>query len=286
MNPYITFRFVIGSEELIISKESVYRLISYDGIEAADYELNVIGNAILDGGYVQSARISTRSINVTFKIHDKKQTETLRSWLIKFLKPKTEITLYVSRGGVTRRIYGYLPIKPDFSQQNIIEDRLQISVDLLCPQPYFLDETDTSPRYLTFVPTLNFPLTFLPGKGLTTGIQITSDIIGINNTGDAPIGIICEITADKGSITNPQISIDGAEYVKVIKVLEIGDTLTINTNPGKKDILFNGESEFIYDVTSAFFSVPVGEHEIIISADVGVTNANSSFTYALKYLGV
>ncbi len=286
MDPYITFRFVISEQELIISKSSVYRLLDYDGIESADVDLTIIDNAILDGGYVQSERIGTRPIMVLFKIDDIEQTETLRSWLIKFFKPKTSGTLYVSRGGVTRRIEFKLATKPDYNQANIMTDKLIVTVNIICPQPYFLDEFDSNPRYLTFVPTLNFPLTFLPQAKMTTGIQITSDVISLDNTGDAPIGIICEITADRGTITNPKITIDGVEYVRVIKELEIGDTLSINTNAGKKDIQFNGVSEFIYDITSIFFSVPVGEHEIQISADVGVTNAASSFTYALKYLGV
>lgn len=286
MNPYITFRIVIGGQELIISKTSVYRLLSYDGIEAADVILTSADNAIMDGGYVQSMRVGMRDISIKFGISDKKQTETLRPWLIKFFKPKVRGTLYVSRGGVTRRIYFYLAARPEFAQANIIQERLSVSVTLKCPEPYFLDEFDSSPQYLTFAPTLNFPLTFLPGGGLTTGIQVTSDVITINNTGDADIGIICGITADKGSITNPKISIDGGDFVRVVTVLDQGDTLTINTRPGEKDIKINGESQFLYDITSIFFSVPVGEHTIQISADAGVTNAKSSFTYALKYLGV
>lgn len=286
MKPYIIIKLIIDGQELIISKTSVYRLISYDGIEAADVLLTTADNAIMDGGYIKAARIGMRDIRIKFAIHDKPQTETLRSWLIQFFKPKVKGTLYISRGGVTRRIYFCLATRPEYEQPNIVEDRLSISIVLKCPEPYFLDEFDSNPRYLTFAPVLNFPLTFLPAAGLTTGIQITSDVITINNTGDVDVGIICDISADKGSVTNPKISIDGGDFVRVITVLDQGDTLTINTRPGEKDIKINGESKFIYDITSIFFSVPVGEHTIQISADAGVTNANSSFTYALKYLGV
>lgn len=286
MNPYIIFRLVLGGQELIISKASVYRLVNYDGIEAADYDLTVVGNAVTDGGYIQSARIGARNISVTFMIHDKAQTETLRSWLISYLKPKVEGTLYVSRNGVTRRIACQLATKPDFTQANIIDDRLAVSINLICPQPYFLDENDTVVRHLVFMPTLNFPLTFLPGGGVTVGVQIVSDTTVIENTGDTDIGIVCEITADKGAITNPKISIDSVNYVRVIKVLEIGDSIEINTNPGEKDIKYNGVSNFIYDITSVFFSVSPGTHTITITADAGANNAASEYTYALKYLGV
>lgn len=283
MTPNTSFRLVIGDDEITISSTSVYRLMDFDGIAASDITITTANNAVMDGGYIQSVRVGMRDINIQFCIADKPLIEPLRARLISFLKPKVCGALYVTRGEVTRRIYCYLATKPDFEQPNKL---LSISIVLKCPEPYFLDEFDSNPQYLTFAPVLNFPLTFLPAAGLTTGIQITSDVITINNTGDVDVGIICDISADKGSITNPKISIDGGDFVRVITVLDQGDTLTINTRPGEKDIKINGESKFIYDITSIFFSVPVGEHTIQISADAGVTNANSSFTYALKYLGV
>jgi hypothetical protein len=239
----------------------------------------------MDGGYVQSARIGMRTIDITFSVSDIDQSETLRQQLISFLKPKVKGTLYVSRNGVTRRIDCYLAARPDFNQPRLF-DWLQVSITLNCPQPYFLDETDTTVRHLVFIPTLNFPVTFLPGGGLTVGVQIVSDTTTINNTGDDDIGIICEIRADKGSITNPKISIDSVNYVRIIKVLNVGDTIEINTRPGEKDVKLNGVSDFIYDITSVFFAVPPGEHTITITADAGAVNAASEYTYALKYLGV
>lgn len=284
--PYIIFSLVCGASTLLISRASVYRLMSYDGIESTDIELNTANNAIMDGGYVQSTRLGMRSINIKFAVSDKAQTETLRAVLISFFKPKSEYTLYVTRNGVTRRIYCNLSSRPDFEQPNIIYDWLQVSINLTCPNPYFLDETDTTEQYLVYQALLNFPVTFFPGGGLTTGVQVTSNTISIVNSGDEEIGVIIDILADKGSITNPKITLDGVDYVKVVTVLTQGSTLTIDTRPGKKDILIDDVSSFIYDITSVFFSVPVGTHTLVISADAGVTNADASFTYALKYLGV
>lgn len=283
MIPNTAFRLVIGEDEITISRTSVYRLMSFDGIAASDIDITTADNAIMDGGYVQSVRIGMRDISIQFCIADKTQIEPLRAKLISFLKPKVRSTLYVTRGEVTRRIYCQLATKPEFEQPNTL---LSVSIVLKCPEPYFLDETDTNFRYLVFAPALNFPLTFLPAAGLTTGIQITSDVTTINNTGDVDIGIICDITADKGDVTNPRISLDGGDFVRVITVLEQGNKLTISTRPGEKDIKINGESKLLYDITSIFFSIPPGEHTLQISADAGVTNANASYTYALKYLGV
>jgi hypothetical protein len=282
----LTFTLILNGLSLLIDSDGDYRLLSHSGIEAADYDVVMVDNAILDGGYVQSERIRARSISIEFMISDMTQAETLRAALISFFKPKLTGTLYVSRGGVTRRIYCKLASRPEFSQQHINVDPLRVTINLICPQPYFLDELDTTVRHLVFIPTLNFPLTFFPGGGLTVGMQIVSDTTVINNTGDTDIGIICGITANKGAIINPKISIDSVNYVRIITVLDVGDTLEINTRTGEKDVKLNGVSDFLYDITSVFFAVPPGEHTITITADTGAANAASSYTYALKYLGV
>ena len=104
MEPKTTFRLVIGGEEIIISQSSIYRLMSFDGLAAAEITLSAISNAIMDGGYVQSARVGMRDIAIKFCIADKNQIEPLRSYLIKFLKPKARAALSVTRGGTPRRI--------------------------------------------------------------------------------------------------------------------------------------------------------------------------------------
>ncbi|MHB1153568.1 MAG: phage distal tail protein [Eubacteriales bacterium] len=286
MNPYIIFRLVLDNQELIISKTSVYRLISYDGIEAADIILSSEDNGNMDGGYIDSVRIGMRNILISFMISDRSQTEVLRMWLIKYFKPKIQGTLYVSRGGVTRRINCQLLSRPEYKQPNIISDRLGISINLICPDPYFLDENDTAVRISTVTPMINFPMTFFPSGGLTTGLIKISSSTSITNSGDADIGIICDITAVGGAVTNPKITIDGQEYVKVIVDLPAAHKLQVNTRKGEKDIKVDGVSVFLYDKASVFFSLVPGTHTVTITADAGVSYAAATYTYALKYLGV
>ena len=125
----------------------------------------------------------------------------------------------------------------------------------------------------------------MAGVGITAGILVVTDTATLVNDGDVPVGIVCDITASGGTVTNPKITMNG-QYVRVIKTLEIGDTLSIDTNQGRKDIYFNGESQFIFDRKSVFFQLPVGENTIVVSADAGIKDAKASFTYSFKYLGV
>lgn len=282
----LTFRLVLDGLSLLINNDGDYRLLSYDGIEATDYDVLLADNANLDGGYVQAERIKARPISIEFMITDMARAEMLRASLIKFLKPKVVGTLYVTRTGVTRRISFKLATRPEFTQKYLNVDPIRISINLICPDPYFFDEDDTKVNFFTSRPRINFPMTFFPGGGLTTGLIHISDNTTIINGGDADIGIICDITALGGAVTNPKITIDGIKYVKAIVALDEGSKLQINTRPGEKNILIDGESVFLYDKASVFFAVAPGEHTVTISADAGVAYAKAQYTYALKYLGV
>lgn len=285
--PYITLTITIGGERITIAKDSVYRLLTggITGIEAGDYEAVLTEYAAVDGGYLDAVRIHPRPIRVQFAIDDRRQTEELRKRLISLFSPKKPGTLVVDRGGRRRKIEFYMRNTPTFDQPNIIQDRLRVTLDMICPDPYFTDVNDTTVDFMKPAPLLTFPFNSLAGVGITAGVLIVTDRVFLVNDGDVPVGIVCDITANGGTVTNPKITMNG-QYVRVIKVMEIGDKLTINTNKREKNIYFNGESQFIFDRKSVFFELPVGENEIVISADAGVKDAKASFTYAFKYLGV
>lgn len=285
--PYITLTITIGDERITIAKDSVYRLLNdgISGIESADCEAVLTEYAAMDGGYLDAVRIPPRTISVSFAIDDKRQTEELRKKLIAMFSPKKRGVLTVDRGNRRRKIAFYLANRPEFSQPNIIQDRLRVTLTLICPDPYFEDVNATTVNFMKAAPLLTFPFNSLAGVGITAGVLIVTDRVTLVNDGDVPVGIVCDITANGGTVTNPKISMNG-QYVRVIKTMEIGDSLSIDTNKGNKNIYFNGESQFIFDRTSVFFELPVGENEIVISADAGVKDAKASFTYSFKYLGV
>lgn len=284
-NPYIKFIIEINSKEIEISKTSVYRLMAYEGIEAAEYQLSVSENAQIDGGYIDNQKIIPRSINISFVISDKKQTEDLRKYLISFLNPKHGGVLTVERNGVTRKINFVIDGRPRFEQANIIQDRLRVTIPMLCADPFFTDIENTVVEFKKFAPLLTFPFNSLEGVGITGGVLTVNDVTTITNNGDVEVGIICEITAKGGNITNPKISCNG-EYVKAIKVLEDESIMTIDTRKGSKNIQVDGVSEFIFDRTSIFFSLPVGANTILISADINGKYAKPKVEYSLKYMGV
>jgi hypothetical protein len=129
-------------------------------------------------------------------------------------------------------------------------------------------------------------MTSIVNVGATSGILTVTDTITLVNDGDAPIGIVCDITASGGSVTNPKVTVNSGDYVKVLKAMVRYDVVTVDTRERLKNIYVNNVAAFIFDRNSVFFSVPVGTNTIKISADTGLTNATATVSYALKYLGV
>lgn len=287
MRPYIKLMITIGGEQIIIAKDSVYRLLNggVNGIESTDLEAVYSEYASMDGGYMQSIKIPPRNITLLFSVSKKDQSEDIRKKLIAFFSPHKEGTLIVDRANVRRKIKFYLKERPEFRQDNIIDDRIHVYVSMICPDPYFEDVTPTTVNFMKPLPLLTFPFNSLAGVGITAGVLEITDTTTLVNNGDMPVGIICDITANGGTVTNPKITMNG-QYVRVIKTMAIGDTIQIDTNKGQKNIYFNGESQFIFDRKSIFFQLPVGENTIVISADAGIKDAKASFTYSFKYLGV
>lgn len=285
--PYIKLIINIGAEQVIIAKDSVYRLLEggVSGIEAANLEAVMSEYADMDGGYLEAVRIPPRHISVLFSISDKTQTESLRKKLIAFFSPRKAGTLIIERANRSRKIGFYLSEEPEFIQKNIIEDRLHVRVSMVCPEPFFEDVTPTTINFMKPLPLLTFPFNSVAGVGITAGVLEITDTTTLVNNGDMPVGIICDILANGGTVTNPKITMNG-QYVRVIKTMEIGDTVQIDTNKGQKNIYYNGESQFIFDRKSVFFQLPVGTNTIVISADAGIKDAKASFTYSFKYLGV
>lgn len=287
MKPYIKITISIGNRLVTIAKDSVYRLPQggITGIESADLEAILTEYAAMDGGYLEAVKVPPRPIGLSFVINDRSRTEELRNDLISFFSPKKPGTLTIERGGRKRKIGFCLSERPQFVQDNIISDKLRVNLSLICPDPYFQDVNPSVVNFMHPLPLLTFPFNSVAGVGITAGILVVTDTATLVNDGDVPVGIVCNITASGGTVTNPKITMNG-QYVRVIKTLEIGDTLSIDTNQGRKDIYFNGESQFIFDRKSVFFQLPVGENTIVVSADAGIKDAKASFTYSFKYLGV
>ena len=277
----------VGGRLITIAKDSPYRLAEggLRGVEAADYRLSMENNALTDGGYIASEAFDAREISITFGVADKAHTEAHRRLLLRYLNPKRQVTLTVTRTGVTRKIQGRIDGEIEFEQPNIRENYLYVTVNLLCPDPWFYDPEPVTHEFKKAVPLLTFPFNSLAGVGVMSGLVWRSDELEVDNPGDDAMGILATIKAN-GAIKNPKLTLDGGDYVRLISTLNSGDTAKISTVPKQKNIWINEASALVYDRQSVFFSVPAGKHTLVLSADSGAENAATSVACYFKYLGV
>ena len=84
----------------------------------------------------------------------------------------------------------------------------------------------------------------------------------IRNPGDAPVGFVAAITAEGGSLSSCTLTA-GEHSLRCTHVLADGETLTVDTRSGSKDVRAGGESVLAdVDWTSDFFTLAPGENTL------------------------
>lgn len=254
--------FTLGGSTFTVSKTSDYRLMDYSGFEASDYDVDIADNAVGDGGFYQSSRIAARPISVSFMVIDASKTASGRTAIMSFFKPKTLGTLAVTRGAVTRNIGFYLASKPDFINPDSSCPKLRVTVNLICPDPYFYAVT------------------------ATTSNETSANTIAVTNPGDVPCGFTLNITATGGAVVDPYITLGTGEVVDVTQSMVATKVLQISTVPGSCFVKYDGTAIYTYALTSEFFQLAVGSNVIALNADTGATYIVGAISFYPRYLGV
>lgn len=277
--PKFSIHLTNGRSDILISKNSIYRLISAKGLESGDYDIFSSANSQLHGASVISRRIKPRRITLEFEADG---GEFSRSDLISFFNPLLDGTLTVTREANVRSIK-YIPEKAEFSQPTLF-DPLCIKATLYCAAPFFTNPRDTAVSNKTSVPMLTFPFTSIKGVGITSGLEISANTFSISNPGDVDVGISVTLRA-QGRVVNPYVASNGRE-IRILDKIEEGDVYEICTVPGSKSLVKNGVNVFNFDRKSDFFTLSPGISSVVIGADVGADLIYSDIVYNVKYLGI
>lgn len=64
-NRDIDIRMRFGAHDVNVKRGSPYRLISIDGIEAADYDIKIEEYSTIAGGFIANERYAPRQISMT-----------------------------------------------------------------------------------------------------------------------------------------------------------------------------------------------------------------------------
>lgn len=290
MIPYINITLSLGGKTLEITHTSLWRLVALKGAEAADVTPYIEGYASRDGAWYGGEHVQPRYITLSVQCQHRKETEQARRDMIAFFNPHAAGELVVERSGVRRKIGVRMAAGASFEQANIRNNRLTVTAQLVAPNPYWEDQTETEYQFMLYRPMINFPLSagFVSSGdtyGSTAGILAHTTEMDLINDGDVPVGVRCVMKCTGGSTVNPKITA-GGKSVQALTTLTNGDELVIDTNVGHKSITKNGTRQMVFSADSEFFQIPVGTTNISVSADSGIEYCDTSFSYSLRYLGV
>lgn len=259
----LTLKFTISGTDLTVAKTTDYRLISVTGLESPAIELEMFENAAMDGSAFAGARIPQRIITASFIVTDAADTNTARTALMSFFKPKVAGLLAVTRGSTVREIDFYLAGVEFFNPDASIP-KLRVTVTMICPIPYFRAAT---------------PI---------TSNETSANVIAVTNSGDVPCGFVLTIVATGGSVVTPSIVLtsgDG-ETVSVDLTMASTDVLVISTVAGNCYVTHEGTVVYTYSLDSDFFKLAIGNNTITLNAGTGSSYIVGSISYEPLYLGV
>lgn len=276
--------FQSNKKELKMNKNSEFKVIDIQGIEASSYSINSASSE-QDGAIVTSVKVLPREITITGDIQKNDQELTNRDYLIRFFNPKQDGVMFIKRNNIERKIQ-YKVSSLDFSTNKMYNYNQFILVLESTEEPYFSDAKNRG-NYLTLIsPQFTFPLVINPKKIM--GYKMFKPVMPLVNDGDKEVGIEIIATAKRGKVDDLKFILNNDKYIKLNNLsLNQWDVLKINTNPRKKSVTLNGVNIINkIDRKSTFFSLKFGKNILKYECENGATNVDIDVQFYRKYLGV
>ena len=132
--------------------DTLYSLVSIDGIDASSFSLNATSNAIQDGSVVYSKKIERRYITISADYRGDNLSRARRE-IISFFNPKNSGKLIVDFTG-SKKMIEYEVSDLSIPMTNI-HDTLNFTVELMCPNPFFKESADEKITVANWAPQLS-----------------------------------------------------------------------------------------------------------------------------------
>lgn len=269
-----------GISEITLGDSAcMFNIISYSGFAAADYDVQMSAGGSSDGGYITSARLNSRTLEVKFDFGGR-LGESTRQALISFFSPHRLLTVTAQRGTKKCLITGHA-VDFNITEKNI-HARSTVDLSILCPDPYFQSTSIISQNAALVTPMFRLPCS-LP---CVLGIESSTGSIAFVNSGDAPADMVAELIA-YGDLTNPRIINDtNGKSIQINGSISAGDKLTISTVRRQKTAKING-IRCLIDPSSQFSDfLAVGTNNLRYTSDEGSSDIAANIQCTALYLGV
>ena len=257
-----------------------FKLIAHGGFAAADYDVKAAVSGASDGGYISTARIGTRTLDIKFDFGGR-NAEAVRQSLISFFAPGRMLTVTATRGDITRWIEGHAA-DFDISEKNRYANST-VNLSILCPDPYFKADNTVYVSAAVKTPMFHLPCHF----PCVTGIQSSTGQLEIFNSGDTYADMTAEIAA-AASVTAPYIlNLTNGKMIKIVGTLTAGSILRISTVRRAKAAAISGGVRCLIDPASRFSDfLEVGLNQLTFGSDEGSDSLSANVQYTALFYGI
>lgn len=254
----------------LTQNESDFQILSVQGLNPPNAQINTSKIAGLDGSKFNSSTINERNLVIMIKLRGDVEKNRIR--LYSFFRSKEWCKFYYKNNSRDVYIEGYVEsIECDlFSNKEIMQ------VSIICPNPFFKGIEEIIDDISKSVAAFEFPFAInLPGVELST--IDNSKITNVFNDSESETGVI--ITIDVLS-TISTIQIKGTSTGEIFTLnynFVENDRIIIDTNKGKKSVslLRNATTINLFSAVkkgSTFFQLDIGDNFFSYLVDNGTND--------------
>lgn len=273
-----------GARLTLTEYASAYK-VKYTGLSPVNADIITSPLGMVDGEKYNDARVGARNIVLTVYIGGNVETNRIR--LYRYFAPKSKVKLYYANGAREVFAEGYV--------ESVLCDQFSnlctAQISIICPQPYLSAIEAIVQEITNIINLFEFPFS-IEAAGVEMSALDGSGHVNVYNAGDVATGAIIRIFA-QAPVTGASVyNAITNEYFKVAGTLDAGDTLTINTNAGRKRLTLTkitGEtSNALHRKAdgSTWLQLEAGDNFIAYTADAGAESMTVSVEHNNLFVGV
>lgn len=263
-----------------------FSIVAITGLNPPRANISRNDVALMAGSRYNSSKILEREIQLAFAVEYAAEDGRLSVYDV--LQTGKPVRLSYKSDRLDVFVDGYVwNISPDYFAMKQI-----VTVDIICPSPYFKGAQEIVNDLSAIVSTFVFPFASVAEGELVFGYIDALQTIAIENEGNVETGLTIELYA-RGSVTNPKIyNYLTGEYIGINYTLAAGDLVTITTEAGNKTVtlLHNGAESNLFNylmANSTWLQLPPEGAQFVYEIGTGtMSNLQVTFKHNNLYEGV
>lgn len=276
-----------GEKLELTQHETEYQIISIEGLQPPNAQINRSAVAGLDGTKFNSAKLEERNIVITLRLNG--DVERNRLNLYTYFRTKDICKFYYKNGLRDVYIEGY--VETVEVQYFSISETMQVSI--ICPYPYFKAANEIIDDISKSLAAFKFPFSININEPIPISTIDVSRITNVINESETECGVIIEVEFT-GNVSKLQINnVSTGDTFILNHSFVAGDRLYIDTNKGGKNVKLFRNAQY-YNLFShiasgsKFFQLRFGDNFFSYLADEGTHDdlIHIYFKHYMVYRGV